>query len=123
MNKWKMLICVAGLGLVLLAIAAKLCGELDTYHLSQPEPHGQFTGSDRELLLVFFVVLLVGVTLVSLLVSGVVAVFKWKQVTFQGTKYASLFYWSFCVPIATYLLSFPSWALWHTVKDCRRYLW
>ena len=122
MKKWIIAVCVGLIGLILLAVGVKLNGDLDAYYLSQPGPHGQFTGSGRGLLLWFFFILLAGVSLLAALVSAITAGLKWRCITFQKVRYPNLFYWTLCIPVAVYLICFPSWALWHTVGDYLKYL-
>jgi len=123
MKKWIISACVAAVGLLLLGISAKLCGDLGAYHLSQPGSHGQFTGSDRGLLLWFFAILLAGVAILGTIASLVAVGLKWKRITFQKTTYPNLFYWTLCIPIVAYILCFSSWATWNTIRDCMKYLW
>lgn len=123
MKKWIIAICVVISGLLLFAIAAKLCGDLDVYHLSQPVPHGQFEGSDQEMLYGIFFILLAGVSLLVTFVSTVATGLKWNRMLFRNVTYLNLLYWTLCIPIVIYIICYSSWALWHTIHNCMRYLW
>lgn len=121
-KKWIISAGVAIAGLLLLAFAAKLCGELDAYHIAQPGPHGQLAGTDRELLFWLFLVLLGGVSLLAVLVSAVAAGLKWKTILFRNVACPNLLYWTLCSPIVACILCVPSWVLLHIIPEYMRYL-
>jgi hypothetical protein len=123
MKRWITAAAIGATGLALLAVAAKLNGDLDAYHLAQHGPHGQFTGAGQEFLIVLFVMFLVGTFLVAAIASGIGTGLKWRRVAFQNVQYSSVIYWALCIPIAVYVLCFPIWALWHTIGDCMEFLW
>ena len=110
------------LGLVLLAVALKLIGDVDAYQLSQPKPHGQFTGYGASLLVAVFFMFLGGVFMVAALVSAVTTLLKWRSIFFQKKSYQNIFYWVLCIPTVTYIVCFSSWALWLAIESYVKHL-
>ena len=122
MKKWIIAAILILIGVTILCITAKFNGDLDAYHLSQPGPHGQFTGSNKDFLIGFFVMFLIGVVILSTVVTSILAFLKWKRITLKNTTTPKLLYWSFLTPIVVYTLIFSSWTLWLTVGDYSKYL-
>jgi hypothetical protein len=126
MKKWTIAASLSACGSLIFVITSVMVGRFDRWQIADAASHGysggQFNGAGQAILHWIFFWLLLAIAAVGLIAFGVSALIKWRSRALVRTSYVTLYYWCGLVPVVTFLVLFPAWALWRTVGDCMKYM-
>jgi len=126
MKKWIIAGILALCGVVIFVITSCMVGRFDKWQIAEAQAQGvsggQFNGAGQEILHLMFFWFLAAIVIVGLIIVGISFLIKWRGIALARTSYGSLYYWCGIVPVVAYLVGFPTWALWLTLKDCMKYI-